>query len=167
MGQNEEVAMTKRTLIAAAIVLALAALRPDIASAQWRAGGFRGAMIGSGFGRVGIGFRTAAIGSAFGSAWRPGWGWNRWNSGLGWRPGWGWRGGLGWNAGLGWRPGWGWRGGWAWRRGWGWPVAAGLALGAFSSYASYASPWYASDDQCWAWNGFGWVNICYQASGYW
>jgi hypothetical protein len=49
--------------------------------------------------------------------------------------------------------GWGYRRGWG---GWGWglPVAAGLGLAATAGY--YGS--------CWRWDGFQYVNVCYQPS---
>jgi hypothetical protein len=55
--------------------------------------------------------------------------------------------------GLGWRAGWG---GWGVRRGWGWgwPVAAGIAAGVATAGWGYGS-------SCLAWNGYGWVNVCY------
>jgi hypothetical protein len=71
------------------------------------------------------------------------------------RPGWG-----------AWRPGWGggWRGGWG---GWGWPVAAGVVAGVAAASAwDYGYP-YGGYNQCYFWNGFGWVNSCYQPYGYW
>jgi len=104
------------------------------------AGGFRGA----GF----AGSRAMALGGpgfrSVGVVGRPGWGGAAWR-GAAWRGGW---------AGAGWRRGWG----------WGWPVAAGLAAGAIA-----ASTWdypYA-DDGCVFWNGFTWVNGCYQSYGWW
>jgi hypothetical protein len=45
------------------------------------------------------------------------------------------------------RPGWG---------GWGWPIAAGVAAGVA------ANTWDYGYDQCSFWNGFAWVNACYQ-----
>jgi hypothetical protein len=58
----------------------------------------------------------------------------------------------GWGVG---RPGWGYAG---WRRGWGWPIAAGIAA------AGYYGGYYGGYDDCFAWNGYRWVNVCY--SGY-
>src|SRR6516225_6195149 len=66
----------------------------------------------------------------------------------------GFRGGVGIvRPGLGWRAGWG---GWGVRRGWGWgwPVAAGIAAGVATAGWGYGS-------SCLAWNGYGWVNVCY------
>jgi hypothetical protein len=133
--------------------------------------GFAGVRGGAGFAGIrggGFGVRTAAVGGAFRGAWRPGWG-AVGRPGLGWasvaRPGWG-VARASW-----WRPGWGvagrpwWRRNFAWGGGgwgWGFPLAAGLALG---SYAAYDY-----DSNCLAWNGFSWVNVCYQSSydyGYW
>jgi hypothetical protein len=98
-------------------------------------GGFRSAAIGSGF--RGAGFRAAAIGPGFRSA-----GFSR--------GGFGFRGPV---VGRGVRVA-GFRGGgWGWRRGWGWGFPfAGLALAATAGY--YGS--------CWRWDGFEWVNVCYQ-----
>jgi hypothetical protein len=71
-----------------------------------------------------------------------------------------WRGGYvgpryaGWGRGYwpyrryGWRRGWGW-----W--GYGWPVAAGLAVAAATTY-----------DDCWRWDGWQWVNVCYGPYSY-
>lgn len=81
-------------------------------------------------------------------------------------PGYAIRGGAG-RPGLGvaGRPGWGVS---AWRPGlrrWGFPVAAGIALaGGWGYYNNY--PYY---DRCLAWDGWRWVNICYQPYpyGYW
>jgi hypothetical protein len=175
----------KKLLLVPATLLVLVSLAPDPASAQrgMRAGGFggfRGAAIGGGFRGAAIGrgfrggfagarFRTAAIGGGWRGA---GFGWRGaglgWRGGLGWGAGWrpglgvGWRGGLGWAGG--WRPGWGWAGGWGRRGwgwggwgwgGWGWPVAAAVGVGLGASYAGYG-------DSCLAWNGFTWVNVCYQ-----
>jgi hypothetical protein len=105
-------------------------------------GGFRGAAIGGGgFRGIGIpgggyAIRRAAIGSGYGI--RGG----AWRPGLrpGWRPGWGW-------AGRPWRPGWG----------WGFPVAAGLVG---------AGAWGYGYDQCLAWDGWRWINVCYQPYPY-
>ena len=67
--------------IIAGAAIAMVALTPDPASAQWRFGG---------------GWRGGAIG------WRgAGWGWR--GGAIGWRgAGWGWRRGWGWAPGLGW-----------------------------------------------------------------
>jgi len=59
--------------------------------------------------------------------------------------------GLGWRAGWG---GWGLRRGWGWGGGWGWPIAAGIAAGVATAGWGYGS-------SCLAWNGYGWVNVCY------
>jgi hypothetical protein len=53
------------------------------------------------------------------------------------------------------RPGWG-VAGWRWRR-WGFPVAAGVAALGAGYYGGYG--YY---DDCLVWNGYGWVNVCYQ-----
>lgn len=170
-----EAVMMKQLLLIGAASLMLASLIPDTASAQrgMRVGGPVG--IGGGAVRgVGIGggpIRTAAIGGVgigrpgLGVVGRPGIGAGI-GPGVGWRPGLG-VGRPGWGVG-GWRPGWGvagWRPGW---RGWGWgyPVAAGLlAAGALGYGYGYGY------DQCLAWNGYTWVNICYQpypySYGYW
>lgn len=167
----EEVSMNRLLLVAAA-VLVFTGFRPDLASAQRGGmrvggfGGFHGAAIGGGFrgAAIGGGFRGAMIGGGFrtaaaGAGWRPSWGVGT---------GWGWRRGLGWPvaAGAGWRPGWGVRTGWGWRRGWGWPVAAGLAIGGLGYYG-YHDFGYSNSNQCLAWNGWRWVNICYQPFDYW
>jgi hypothetical protein len=81
--------------------------------------------------------------------------------GVGWagRPiGWG---GAGW---AGRRVAWGGRGygpyrGYGYRRGWGWPLAAGLGIAA-------AATTYGYSDSCTTWNGYAWVNVCYQPSYY-
>jgi hypothetical protein len=51
---------------------------------------------------------------------------------------------------------------WGGRRGWrgGVPVAAGLGLG----YGLYSS--YPYDNDCVAWDGWRWVNVCYQPYPY-
>ena len=172
----------KQLLLIGAASLMWVSLLPDTASAQRGmrvgggvgigGGGVRGVAIGGGFRGPGIGggaFRTAAIGNVgigrpgLGVVGRPEIG-----PGVGWRPGWGVAGRPGWGA-AGWRPGWGvagWRPGW--RGGWGYPVAAGLlAAGALGYGYGYGYGY----DQCLAWNGYGWVNICYQPyayqDGYW
>jgi hypothetical protein len=71
------------------------------------------------------------------------------------RPGWGWAGRPGWRPGVRWagRP---WRPGWGW--GWGFPIAAGIiASGAWGGYY----------DQCYVWDGWQWVNVCYQSEYWW
>jgi hypothetical protein len=113
-------------------------------------GGFRAANIGGYRGAVGIGrgygVRTAAIGSgAYGVR------------GGAWRPGYGVAGGPGWRAA-------GWHGG---RRGWGFPIAAGIvAAGALGYYGypsyGYGYSSYGGYDDCLAWDGYQWVNTCYQ-----
>jgi hypothetical protein len=156
---------TLEILSGVANVASMLALTPDPAAAR---GGFGGGFHGGGFG--GGGFHGAGFaGRAFGGGFRgAGFAGSRAmaiggfrGGGLVARPGWrgaAWRGGW---AG-GWRPGW--RGGWG-GRGWGWPVAAGVAAGAIA-----ASTWdypYAGYDQCVFWNGYGWVNGCYQSYGAW
>jgi hypothetical protein len=159
----------KRFLVLAAATLLLASALPDEASAQRR--GLGGAFHGGGPGVSGAGFRPAGLGIAGRSGWGavggPGWGFAG-RSGLGWAAAG--RTGLGWGiAGRpGWRPGWNvagrpgwWRPGWA-RAGWGWgfPLAVGLGLG----YASYG---YAdSYNDCLSWDGYRWVNVCYQSYPY-
>jgi hypothetical protein len=141
----EEVSMNRLLLVAAA-VLVFTGFRPDLASAQRGGmrvggfGGFHGAAIGGGFrgAPIGGGFRGAMIGGGFRTA----------------------------AAGAGWRPGWGVRTGWGWRRGWGWPIAAGLAIGGLGYYG-YPDFGYSNSNQCLAWNGWRWVNICYQPYDYW
>jgi len=156
-----------------AIASAVLTLVPDDASARFgggggfrgggfAGGGFRGGgFAGGGFrgggfaasGFRGGGFRTAGIvgrpgwGAAGAIAGRPGWG----------RPGWGIAGGPGWGRWNGrWaghRPGWGWR----------WPVAAGIvAAGAWG----YPYDSYAGYDNCVIWDGYQYVNSCYQSYGY-
>ena len=66
------------------------------------------------------------------------------------------RPGLGWRAGWG---GWGVRRGWGWGGGWGWPIAAGIAAGVATAGWGYGS-------SCLAWNGYGWVNVCYGYAPY-
>jgi hypothetical protein len=137
-----------------AIAASMLALTPDPAAAR---GGFGGAGFHGGFGGGfrGAGFaggRAIAIGGyrGVGVVGRPGWG-------GGWRPGWG----GGW---AGWRPGW--RGGWGgW--GWGWPVAAGVAAGVAAATWEDGYYPYAGYSQCLFWNGYTWVNGCYQSYGYW
>ena len=53
-----------------------------------------------------------------------------------------------WVGRPGWRPGWGYYG-------WGWPVAAGVAVGVASAYGS-----------CLRWDGYQWVDVCYQPYAY-
>jgi hypothetical protein len=127
-------------------------------------GGFQGRAIGSGF-RAGSGFRGAAIGGGYrgraitgGRYVGPRAGVRRAS------PRWaGRRVGVA-RAGVAGRrivrgARWGGRRVWvsrrpAWRRnwwGWGWPVAAGFAFGAATAYSS-----------CWQWDGYQWVNVCYQ-----
>lgn len=140
----------KKALLVAALLIGLAGVRPDPAFAQRapHAGGAKNvhaAAINGGSRRVMLQF--------------------------GWGGGWG-----GWGA----RPGWGWGGGWGWR----WPLAAGVAIGSLGYYSSpyysyadnpyYSDPYYssypyysyASYDSCAAWNGYQWVNVCYQPYGY-
>ena len=147
----------KRLLVVGAASLILAFAIGDEASAQR---GFRGG-VGIGGGAI----RSAAIASpgirsvgvagigrpGFGVVGRPG-------LGVVGRPGLGvvGRPGLG-VVGRPWvgRPGWG-VAGWRWRR-WGFPVAAGVAalgVGYYGGYGYY--------DDCLIWNGYAWVNICYQ-----
>ena len=60
-------------------------------------------------------------------------------------------------AGIAARPGWG------YRRGWGWPIGAGIiAAGALG----YGYPYYAGYDGCVVWDGYQYVNVCYQSYGY-
>ncbi|MET3839038.1 hypothetical protein ABIE49_001116 [Bradyrhizobium sp. OAE829] len=75
------------------------------------------------------------------------------------RPGWGVAGRPGWGGRwAGYRPGWG-RWGWG---GWGGPVAAGIvAAGAWGypyGYSGYHS--------CVVWDGYQYVNVCYESYGY-
>ena len=159
----------RKLLILGASALLFASVVVDDASAQANArgggfsgGGFRGGGFGGGGfrgGAIGGGFRGAAIGGGWrGAGWagRPvGWG------GAGWagrRVAWGGPGYVGRRVAWG-DPGWGYRRA-AWRRGggWGWPVAAGLGFAAASTYGYY--------DSCWRWNGWDWVNVCYQPSYY-
>jgi hypothetical protein len=93
--------------------------------------GYRGVRVATGARGVGYGVRTAGIRTAAIGPGRPGWG-------VAGRPGWG-------GVRPGWRRGWG---GW----GWGFPLAA-AAIGA-GYYGSYSS-------DCWAWDGYQWVNVCY------
>src|SRR5215475_3494699 len=53
------------------------------------------------------------------------------------------------------RPGWGAVG----RPGWGFPLAVGVGLGSYG----YASSGYSD---CLSWDGYQWVNVCYQPYGY-
>src|SRR6187200_1561824 len=146
----------KKLCVLGASALLFASLALDEAAAQrggrggglgmgGGGGGFRGAAIGGGGGfrggglgmGGGGGFRGPAIGGGFRSA-----GFSR--------------GGFGFRSpvvGMGVRVA-GFRGGgWGWRRGWGWGFPfAGLALAATAGY--YGS--------CWRWDGFEWVNVCYQ-----
>src|SRR6266511_3176341 len=48
----------------------------------------------------------------------------------------------------------------SWRRGWGWPLAAAAGLGyyGYSSYGSY--------NDCLAWDGYRYVNVCYSSYPY-
>jgi len=92
-----------------------------------------------GFRGVGVGgFRGGAVGFRGVGFARPGLGVGIARPGL--RVGWG---------------GWGVRRGW----GWGWPVAAGIAAGVATAGWGYGS-------SCLAWNGYGWVNVCYGYAPY-
>jgi hypothetical protein len=152
--------MRNRTLMmlsGVAIAASILALAPDPAAAR---GGFGGGFHGGGFGGGfhGGGFAGRGFGGGFAGSRAMAVGGFR-GGGLVARPGWG---------GAAWRGGWagsrpGWRGGWGW--GWGWPVAAGVAAGAIA-----ASAWdypYADQEQCVFWNGYRWVNGCYQSYGAW
>jgi hypothetical protein len=96
-------------------------------------GGFRGAAIG--------GFRGAAVVGGLRAR------------GLGFRGA-----AVAGTRGFASRPAWSgrqaWWGGRGWRRrfGWGWPLAAGVAVAGL--YGAYGG-------SCWAWNGYDWVNVCY------
>lgn len=160
--RSKTMAMTMSGVVIGTLLLALS---PDPAAARFAGGaraggGFRGGGIAAG--RVAVGgyrggvggYRGGAIagrgGWALGSIYgRPGVGW-----GGGWRPGYGWAGGS--------RPGYGFGGRW------GWPIAAGLAAGAAYGYGGYGYggygyPYDYSDyNQCQTWNGYYWVNSCYQ-----
>src|SRR5215213_5314235 len=132
-----EKSMKKLVLLGASALL-FASLVVDEASAQrgFGGGGFRG---GGGFG--GGGFRGGLGGGGY--------------RGVGF--GGGYRG-LGW-AGRGYGP---YRGyGYGYRRGygWGWPLAAGLGIAA-------AATTYGYYNSCTAWNGYAWVNVCYQPAYY-
>ena len=129
--------MKRLWLGVAAAGLILASGLVDTASA--RVGGFGGGFRGGvGIGRVG--FARPGLGVGIGRV-----GFVRPGLGLGWRAGWG---------------GWGVRRGWGWGGGWGWPVAAGIAAGVATAGWGYGS-------SCLAWNGYGWVNICYAPYPYW
>ena len=149
----------KRFLVSAAVTLLLASAWSDGASAQ-RHGFGGGARLGGG-GFHGGGMRIgggAFRGGAWGLAGRPGWGavgragWGI-GGGPGWRPGWGVAGRPGWG-----RPGWA-HAGWGRRWGWGFPLAVGVGLG----YYGYASSYYSD---CLSWDGYRWVNVCYQPYPY-
>jgi len=128
----------RKLLILGASALLFASLVVDDASAQ-RSGGFRGGGFGGGFrgAAIGGGFRGGVIGGGFRSG-VVGGGFRGAAIGGGFR-GWG---GPGF---VGRRVGWG-----GWRGGWGWPVAAGIG---------FAAGYYGS---CYRWNGWDWVNVCYQ-----
>src|SRR5882672_7830699 len=141
----------KRFLVSAAVTLLLASAWSDGASAQRHGFGGGARLAGRpGWGAVGRPGWGIAGGPGWGIAGRPGWG-------IGGRPGWG----QGW--GVAGRPGWG-RPGWAhagWGRRWGWgfPLAVGVGLG----YYGYASSDYSD---CLSWDGYRWVNVCYQPYPY-
>jgi hypothetical protein len=131
----------KRLVVAALAGLTVAAFLADDANARgFGGGGFRGGGFGGGGfrgggfrgGAVGVGgFRGAAIGGYRGAV----------------------VGGAGWaNRGWGWgRPGW-------------WGLGAGLAAGAALTYpywGGYSYYGYPYADQCLAWDGYAWVNVCY------
>ncbi|HSL70918.1 MAG TPA: hypothetical protein VK864_11795 [Longimicrobiales bacterium] len=166
----------RKLLVLGAAALLFASLVPDDASAQKfggrggggfsRGGGGFGAMRG-----VGGGFRGAAIGGGYRGAAFRGSGFRA--AGVGWggrgyvgrRVAWGGPGYVGrrvaWGGRgfVGRRVAWGGRGYWpyrrhVWRRGWGFPVVAGLGIAAATTYGYY--------DSCWRWNGWDWVNVCYQ-----
>ena len=94
--------------------------------------GFGGVGFRGGVGIGRVGFARPGLGVGIGRV-----GFARPGLGLGWRAGWG---------------GWGWRRGWG--GGWGWPIAAGIAAGVATAGWGYGS-------SCLAWNGYGWVNVCY------
>ena len=140
-------------MTAAAGLLVVASI--EEASARYRGGGFGGGFRGAGFGGGfrgvgigggyrGVGFRTAAIGGYGFRGARIGWGGARYLGGYGVarRVAW---------AGRGYYP---YRYGYR-RYGWGLPVAAGLGLVAASAY-----------NNCWQYNGWQWVNVCYSPYGY-
>ena len=150
----------KRAILFGAAVLSLALLMVEEASAQRRGGG-------GGVRMAGVEFRGAAIRGPVGVR----------GAGVGYRGGYpgiyrgvgygvrtaGIRGGYA-VRGAAWRPGWGAaRPGWRWyagRRVWGWglPVAAGIGLG-YYGYSNYYN-------DCLAWNGYGWLNVCNQPYPY-
>jgi hypothetical protein len=139
--------MKRLTCVLGAAALISSFVLSDEASARrvGIGGGVRGVGVGA-VGVRGVGFRGVGVGAVGvrtvgigGGIWRPG-------LGVGWRPGLGWAGGWG-----------GWGGGWG---GWGFPIATGIAV---------SSGWGYPNDSCLAWNGYGWVNVCYRQSpfGYW
>jgi hypothetical protein len=147
----------KRLLLVCASALALTSMLAVDAYAQ------RG---GRGFGGVGMGGRGFAVGGVGRGVAMGGIGRGVAIGGVGrgiamggvargairggmWRPG----------SGVAWRPG-------LRRWGWGFPVAAGIAAGAY--YGGYGYDYgyggygYGYGDTCLAWNGYQWVNICFQ-----
>ncbi len=150
---SKEIIM-KRLMLVGAAALVLASLMPDDASAQRGRGGGSGMRVGGGGGGV----RAAAIGGGYRGAGIAGGGYAIRSAGIAPGVGIG-RGGYAIrSASIA-------RGGvWRGRRGWGIPLVAGLAAaGAYGYYADasygYSSYGY-SDDQCLAWNGYGWVSVC-------
>jgi hypothetical protein len=145
----------KRLMLVGAAALVLASLMPDDASAQRGRGGGSGMRVGGGGGGV----RAAAIGGGYRGAGIAGGGYAIRSAGIAPGVGIG-RGGYAIRSAAIARGG-VWRG----RRGWGIPLVAGLAAaGAYGYYGDasygYSSYGYSSDDQCLAWNGYGWVSVC-------
>jgi len=172
----------KRLIVLGAAALTLAFLIADEASAQRRGfggGGFQGGgmggrgmavggMGGRGMAVGGIGGRGLAVGGMMGGRGMAVGGRSIGVAGVGLRgAGYGIRtagvGGVGYgirSAGVGgglWRPGvrFGGR-----RGGWGYPLAAGIGigLGYYGGYSGY--------NDCLAWDGYGWVNVCYSTYPY-
>jgi hypothetical protein len=149
----------KRMIVLGAAALTLAFLIADEASAQRRGfggGGFGGmggrgmavggmggrgmAVGGRGIGVAGVGFRGAGYGIRTAGVGGVGYGIRT--------------AGVGRGGGL-WRPGVRFGG---WRGGWGYPLAAGIGLGYYGGYSGYKD--------CLAWDGYGWVNVCYSTYPY-
>jgi hypothetical protein len=145
---------------ASALLLAFSVI--DEASAQRRGGGgagfsgggSRGVAVGGGYRSGAIGYRGGAIASRryVGPRVRGGYRWAG-RRAVYVRPGIagrrvvrGWGGRRVWVGRPGWRRNW-------W--GWGWPIAAGVAVGA-----------YGYGDACLRWDGYQWINVCYQPYSY-